>query len=165
MINEHERDYRAVRLEWVTITDTCLFVCGLLSLMKTILKDLIVHEDRIMENVREAAMLISTEALMFFLGEKIGKQSAHRTIYEASMEASEKNQPLIDLLMRHPKVSGIFKREDLEKKIDPMNHIGMSKELTSRVVNQVEEQLSKMGPHHDSERICPLSTKDGHCCV
>jgi adenylosuccinate lyase len=51
MINEHERDYRAVRLEWVTITDTSLFVCGLLSLMKAILKDLIVHEHRIRQNV------------------------------------------------------------------------------------------------------------------
>jgi len=75
MINEHERDYRAVRLEWVTITDTSLFVCGLLSLMKSILKGLIVHEDRIRENVDNAATLISTEALMFFLGETIGKQT------------------------------------------------------------------------------------------
>jgi adenylosuccinate lyase len=68
MINEHERDYRAVRLEWVTITDTSLFVCGLLSLMKAILKDLIVHEHRIRQNVYKAATLISTEALMFYLG-------------------------------------------------------------------------------------------------
>ena len=51
MINEHERDYRAVRLEWVTVTDTSLFVCGLLALMKVILKGLIIHEHRIRQNV------------------------------------------------------------------------------------------------------------------
>ena len=165
MINEHERDYRAVRLEWVTITDTSLFVCGLLSLMKAILKGLIVHEHKIRENVREAATLISTEALMFFLGEKLGKQSAHRILYETSMEAAENNQPLIDLLMGNPKISAIFKKEDLEKKIDPMNHIGMSQELTHRVVNHVADQLLKTRPHEESERVCPLSDKDGHCCV
>lgn len=165
MINEHERDYRAVRLEWVTITDTSLFVCGLLSLMKAILKGLIVREHRIGENVREAATLISTEALMFFLGEKLGKQSAHRMIYETSMEAVEKKQSLIDLLMRNPEISRIFKREEIEKRIDPMNHIGMSQELTHRVVKHVAEQLPKTGHHQESERVCPLSGKDGHCRV
>ena len=126
---------------------------------------LIVHEYRIRKNVREAATLISTEALMFFLGEKLGKQSAHRILYETSMEAAENNQPLIDLLMGNPKISGIFKKEDLEKKIDPMNHIGMSQELTHRVVNHVAEQLLKTRPHEESERVCPLSDKDGHCCI
>ncbi|UCD87307.1 MAG: adenylosuccinate lyase family protein, partial [Desulfobacterales bacterium] len=130
MINEHERDYRAVRLEWVTVTDTSLFVCGLLSLMKAILKDLIVHEHRIRQNVEKAATFISTEALMFYLGETIGKQTAHRVVYEASMEAKERDQPLIDLLMNHPEISGRFAREDLEKTIDPKNHVGMSEELT-----------------------------------
>jgi adenylosuccinate lyase/3-carboxy-cis,cis-muconate cycloisomerase len=165
IINEHERDYRAVRLEWVTITDTSLFVCGLLSLMKAILKDLIVHEHRIRQNVERAATLISTEALMFYLGETIGKQTAHRIIYETSMEAIETNQPLIDLLMNHNDISGKFKREDLEKTIDPMNHIGMSQELTHRVIDNVREKLLNARACEETERVCPLSEKDGRCSI
>jgi adenylosuccinate lyase len=165
MINEHERDYRAVRLEWVTIIDTSLFVCGLLSLMKAILKDLIVHEHRIRQNVDSAATLISTEALMFYLGETIGKQTAHRIVYESSMEAVETNQPLIDLLMNHNEISGKFKREDLEKTIDPMNHIGVSQELTRRVIEHVKEKLRSAGESEEAERACPLSDKDGTCTI
>jgi hypothetical protein len=86
-------------------------------------------------------------------------------IYETSMEAVEKKQSLIDLLMGNPEISRIFKREDIEKRIDPMNHIGMSQELTHRVVNHVAEQLPKTRPHEESERVCPLSGKDGHCRV
>ena len=165
MINEHERDYRAVRLEWVTITDTSLFVCGLLSLMKSILKDLIIHENRIRENVDKAATLISTEALMFFLGETIGKQTAHEIVYETSMEAIETSQPLIDLLMNRKEIQGRFRREDVERTIGPKNHVGMSEELTETAVAYVREKLLEKGPCEQSERLCPLSEKDGRCSV
>jgi adenylosuccinate lyase len=165
MINEHERDYRGVRLEWVTITDTSLFTGGLLSLMKAILKDLIVHEDRIRQNVDKAATLISTEALMFYLGETIGKQTAHGIVYETSMKAIETDQPLIHLLMDHPEISGKFKQEDLEKTIDPSSHIGLSKELTQRVVSHVKEELSKTGPIDETIRLCPLADKEGRCFI
>jgi len=163
IINEHERDYRAVRLEWVTITDTSLFICGLLSLIKSILKDLIIHEDRIRENVDKAATLISTEALMFFLGETIGKQTAHKIVYEISMEAIETSQPLVDLLMNHEEIEGKFSREDVERTIDPKNHVGMSEELTHRTVAYVKKRLLATGPCEEGERSCPLSDR-GECC-
>ena len=165
MINEHERDYRAVRLEWVTITDTSQFVCGLLSLMKAILSDLIVHEHRIRRNVESAATLISTEALMFSLGETIGKETAHRIIYETAMEAIETNRSLIDLLINHKEISGKFTREDLEKTIDPAKNIGMSQELTQRVINYVKDKLPHTETCEETERICPLSEQDGSCSV
>jgi adenylosuccinate lyase len=163
ILNEHERDYRTVRLEWVTVTDTSHFICGLLSLMKEILNGLIIHEHRIRENVDQAATLISTEALMFFLGETIGKQSAHRIIYESAMQAKETNQSLLDLLMARKEIAGKFKRETLEKTIDPANHVGMSQELTRRTIDYVKEKLSTIGTITEKERICPLSEKDGLC--
>jgi len=164
MINEHERDYRAVRLEWVTITDTSLFVCGLLSLIKGILKDLIVHEDQIRKNVDRASISISTEALMFYVGKSIGKQTAHRVIYETCMEAIETGRPLIDLLMNHDRISRKFKREDLEQAIDPMNHIGISQTLTQRVIDHVKGKLTSAGSSSMEEtRVCPLMDQDGVC--
>ncbi|MBW2467250.1 MAG: adenylosuccinate lyase family protein [Deltaproteobacteria bacterium] len=165
ILNEHERDYRTVRLEWVTVTDTSHFICGLLSLMKEIMKGLIIHEHRIRQNVDRAATLISTEALMFFLGETIGKQTAHQIIYETAMKAKETNQPLLDLLMVRKEIAGKFKREDLEKTIDPINHVGISQELTRRTIDHVKEKLSTTGTIAERERICPLSEKDGRCNV
>jgi len=165
IINEHERDYRAVRLEWVTLTDTSLYICGLLSIMKTILGGLIVHEGRVTQNLDSAATFISTEALMFHLGEVIGKQRAHQIIYEASMKAVEGGLPLVDLLMSNNEISAHFTREDIEKTIDPANHIGMSRELTQRVIDYVSEELDKLAPIDDTERQCSLSGADGSCSL
>ncbi len=134
-------------------------------MMKAILKDLIIHEHRIRQNVDQAATLISTEALMFFLGEVIGKQTAHQIIYETAMKAEETNQSLLDLLMVRKEIAGKFKREDLEKTIDPANHVGMSQELTRRTIDHVKEKLSTTGTITERERLCPLTEKDGRCNV
>lgn len=164
MINEHERDYRSVRLEWVTITDTSLFVCGQLSLMKEILSDLRIHEDRVIENVNQAAPLISTEALMFFLGLKIGKQTAHTLIYEISMQAIEQNMPFLDLLMDRPEMGNHFTREEVQEVMLPANHIGKSQELTKRTIAYVKTEFAKQSRPADTSKLCPLLSEQDICC-
>ncbi len=164
LINEHERDYRAVRLEWVTITDVSLFTCGLLGLMKDILSGLIVHEETVRKNVQNAAHLISTEALMFFLGMSIGKQKAHTLIYETSMEAVESGQSMLDILMRRQEIEGSFSRKQIQQAMLPENHIGMSRELTRRTIERVQQKLDKLTDPKPTRHTCPLAKEDGSCC-
>jgi adenylosuccinate lyase len=163
MLNEHERDYRSVRLEWVTITDCSLFACGQLALMKDILSDLRIHEDKIRANVDKAAHLISTEALMFFLGKNIGKQIAHTLIYETSMEAVETGKPFLDLLMERPEMAGQCSREEVQQVMLPDNHIGMSQELTRRTVQYVKAKLSTLPALPITGRPCPLASDTTNC--
>ncbi len=165
LINDHERDYRTVRMEWVTITDSSMFICGQLSIMKDLIKGLVVYEDRIKKNVAKAATLISTEALMFHLGEKIGKQTAHTIVYETSMEAVETKQPLVDLLMNRPEIMGKFKREGLEDVIDPGNHIGLSRQLTDKTLGYVSQEMEKVHAGNLTEIKCPLWGEEGCCDV
>lgn len=144
LINEHERDYRAVRIEWAAITDGSLYACGALSLMNSILADLIVHEDRIRQNVIHAAGLIATEALMFRLAEKMGKHAAHQLLYEIAMEARNTDRrstdrPLVDLLVAHPEIKTIFTRDELQHAIDPGQHIGRAGQLTDQVVKSAAD--------------------------
>lgn len=164
MLNEHERDYRSVRLEWVTITDCSLFACGQISLMKDILSDLRIHEDKVEENVNQAAPLISTEALMFFLGLKIGKQIAHTLIYETSMESIENAEPFLDILMSRPEMAGHFTREEVEQVMLPKNHIGMSEKLTKRTIDYVREKLAAQNKQISIKKFCPLMSEKNICC-
>lgn len=164
MLNEHERDYRSVRLEWVTITDSSLFACGQLSLMKDILSDLRIHDVMVEENVGKAAPLISTEALMFFLGLKIGKQTAHTLIYETSMQSIENAEPFLDILMNRPEMAGHFTREEIEQVMLPKNHIGMSVELTKRTIAYVKDKLAQQDSQILIQKACPLTADHNMCC-
>ncbi|MHB8810275.1 MAG: class-II fumarase/aspartase family protein [Desulfobulbaceae bacterium] len=171
LLNEHERDYRAVRLEWVAITDGSLYTCGALALMQAILKNLIVHEERIRQNVGHAAGLIATEALMFRLAEKMGKQAAHQLLYEISMEArnttrrvdgkrgSERRStdiPLVDLLAANPEINSIFPLEELRQAIDPARHVGLAGPLTDRVVQHAKDWLAAHTTANVAMAPCPL---------
>ncbi|XCN74270.1 MAG: adenylosuccinate lyase family protein [Candidatus Electrothrix aestuarii] len=163
LICEHERDYRSVRLEWAALTDSSLYTCGLLALMKEILADMTVHEQRVRDNVLKAAPLISTEALMFFLGDTIGKQNAHTLVYEASMQSVETGKPVLDILMEDAKIAGNFSREEIERAIAPERHVGMSRELTEKTIAYVETRMQgKETPADDATR-CSLCTELEGC--
>jgi len=157
LLNEHERDYRAVRLEWVAVTDASLYVCGALSLMKAILENLIVHEERIRQNVANAAGLIATEALMFRMAEKMGKQPAHQLLYEISMAARSTGGQLVDLLGAHPEVARTFTPDGLREAIEPKRHIGLALQLTDRVIDSATEWLAaNKDDHAAAVPTCPL---------
>jgi adenylosuccinate lyase len=161
LINEHERDYRAVRIEWAAITDGSLYTCGALSLMKSILANLIVHEERIRQNVNHAAGLIATEALMFRLAEKMGKHAAHQLLYEIAMEARNADRrstdrPLIDLLAAHPEIKSVFTKDELQHAIDPGQHIGLAGQLTDRVLESAADWLAAHTNSWVELSPCPL---------
>ncbi len=167
LISEHERDYRAIRLEWVAITDASLYVCGALSLTRTILENLIVHEDRISRNVNHAAGLIATEALMFKLADRMGKQAAHTLLYGIAMEAGRtgkriSDRPLIDLLAAHPEIQSVFSLDELERAIDPAQHTGMAGALTDQVVREAETRLT--GRAHEETGIAPCPLRNTCPC-
>jgi adenylosuccinate lyase len=165
LVCEHERDYRSVRLEWAALTDASLYTCGLLSMMKHILRDMIVHEGCIRENVLRAAPLISSEALMFFIGTKIGKENAHALVYEVSMHAVETGRPVLDILMERSEVAAKFQRKEIEQAILPEKHVGMAKELSRRTIANVQEQMQSLHTIPAQESLsCPLCAEGKAAC-
>lgn len=166
LINEHERDYRAVRLEWVGITDASLYCCGALDLMKNILRGLIVHPERINQNLAGSACLISTEALMFLFGDKIGKPAAHHLLYETSMEAKNSGRLLTELLADHPMISGKFSIQAIQEAVDPARHTGEATRITDHVVGIAQTWLEAnrqfTAAHPPS---CPLENSHKGCLL
>ena len=166
LINEHERDYRAVRLEWVGITDAGLYSCGALNLMVNILKGLIVNPERIHQNLESSACLISTEALMFLFGDKIGKPAAHHLLYEASMEARSSGRPLSELITDHPLIRGKFTAKSIQEAVNPSSHTGMAEKITQQVVGNARDWLDA---HPDSANTnptpCPLGSRPNGCLI
>lgn len=159
LISEHERDYRTVRLEWVTLVDSALYLCSLTGLMKKILAGLRVDTRAMEANVKKSAALISTEALMFLIGKKIGKQAAHQLLYDLSMRAHDGLSTLIDLLLADERLSGLTE-EQLQRALDPAVHVGLSGELIDRVLTAARETLDPSGPEYASSP-CPLAGKEG----
>lgn len=163
MISEHERDYRAIRLEWAALTDGSLYLCGAMNLMKNILGNLIIHDKKIARNVKGSAPLLSTEALLFLLGEKLGKPAAHRILYESAMAIHDTDKSLIDQLLGNQEIKKSFRRESLEQAVEPANHVGLAMQLTQRTVTAARKWLKTNRPViKDHGCTCPFE-KAGGC--
>lgn len=160
LINEHERDYRAVRIEWVSVADASLYTCTSLSLMKKILQGLVVNQERITTNLEQQAHLISTEALMFKLGENFGKQTAHALIYKASIESNNTGVPMLEILVKDPQVGSKYTIKALKEIIVPSDQVGMAGKLVDKLVKISHKRF----PHgvECKEEPCPLQIFCSH---
>ncbi len=137
LLNEHERDYRAVRLEWAVLTEAALYSCASLNLMKKILGGLKVNRERITSNLDKAAIMVCSEALMFVIGKKTGKQSAHQIIYQAAMDCTGLAN-LVQKLHEVPEINKNFSIHDLEEAVKhPRRHIGQAIRLVDLVLARV----------------------------
>jgi len=165
LINEHERDYRSVRLEWVSIPESVQFLCSALNLMRVILKGLNVNEKGIAANLQESACQVSTEALMFELSDKTGKQAAHKLLYELSMQAYSANKPLQEMMEEHPEITSKLDSALLAELLNPANHIGVARQLTERSITAAEEWLASSPPADLTGNVCPLAGDEGECSI
>src|SRR5688572_28413008 len=90
MIIEHERDGSAWRGEWKAVGESCLMAGAMLAMMKYVLEGLHVDAGNMRKNLDSLGGFLLSERVMFALSDKLGKQTAHDLVYEASMAGLEK---------------------------------------------------------------------------
>ncbi|MFJ9824234.1 adenylosuccinate lyase family protein [Streptomyces sp. NPDC101160] len=145
MIGDHERDSRSLRLEWACVPDVAHHTLAACEIFRQIVSGLIVHEDRMRENVTAVAHQVTTEALMLTLAQRLGKQAAHHVVYEISQTAREEGVPFREVLERHPKVVSELADLDLDHVLDPAEHLGASAALTRDVTRKAADYLHGRG--------------------
>ena len=162
LINEHERDYRAVRMEWVCLTDALAYLACALAATRRILAGLSVRREALARNLGSSACLVGSEALMFLIAGRIGKKKAHEILYRAAMEARDSGGSFLDAVLRQPEIAGLFSLEELREATSPEKHIGRAGEITDAVVAR-SKNLTGPPPGLDAPAACPLADPDGGC--
>jgi len=133
MVVEHERDGSAWRGEWKALPESCLMAGGLLAAMNYVLSGLHVDAGRMRKNLDALGGFLLSERVMFALSEKIGKQTAHDLVYEASMHGIEGGLSFEQALMQDSRVAAALTPGELRRTLDPTTYVG----LAPRIVDQV----------------------------
>jgi len=134
LINEHERDGRALRLEWVSIGDVSHYTLAALAILSRVLGGLDVEADRMAMEARAASEAICSEALMFALARNFGKQTAHALVYEMSQRAQTEGRSLRETLMETPLVTAQLDISAIDGALDPSLYLGSARETVDRVL-------------------------------
>lgn len=140
MSGDNERDSRSLRLEWAVLPEAGHYALAGCEIVRTILAGLIVHPDRMAENVQVVADQVATEGLMLAIGRRIGKQSAHEMVYELSQAARRDGSSLRDLVRAHS-AGAVLSEAELARIFDPAQYLGQSSPLTQRALQRARSWL------------------------
>ncbi|WP_099206082.1 adenylosuccinate lyase [Scatolibacter rhodanostii] len=138
---EHERDAMAWRLEWIALPEMNTYVSYQLVALKAILDGITVNKEKMYENLNLQYGLLLSEKVMFEVGEKLGKQTAHHVVYEASMKSYEEKRSFGEVLLEQSEIAEYFDRETVESWLVPEKYTG----LAEQKVDEVIQALTKKG--------------------
>jgi adenylosuccinate lyase len=136
MVIEHERDGSAWRSEWKALPESCLMIGGLLAAMKYVLSGLVVNVGRMRKNLDVLGGFLLSERVMFALSGRVGKQTAHELVYEASMHGMEHGISFEQSLMQNAKVREALSKEELCAALDPTTYLGRAPQIVDSVLAQ-----------------------------
>jgi len=145
LVGDHERDSRALRVEWACVPDVSHFSLAGCAILTTVLDGIIVHVDRLEANARAVADQIASESLMLILADRIGKANAHDHVYRLTQVSYETQRPLRDVIPTDPEVLAVLSGEEIAEALRPESYMGESQLLTRTVVAKARSWLATAG--------------------
>lgn len=134
MVHEHERDGRAWKTEWLVLPEACLLTGAALAAAVRLLEGLEVDAKRMRANLDAWGGYVLSEPVMRALGDHIGKHSAHRLVYEATMVGQEHGIGLRAALLADAAITEHLTPDEIARCLDPANALGAAPAFVDRVV-------------------------------
>lgn len=137
MVADHERSTGPWEIEWIVLPEAFCLMAGALKQTRFVLEGLEVDPERMRRNIDITNGLLMSEAVMMGLGRHIGREHAHDLVYDLCREAIRREQPLIELLAKHPEIRRHVDRAALEAMCDPNAYLGQAGAMVDRVLASV----------------------------
>jgi adenylosuccinate lyase len=102
--------------------------------MRYVVEGLHVEANRMRENLDALGGFLLSERVMFALSDKIGKQTAHEVVYEASMHGIEHGISFERALLENGRVRGAMSADELRSTLDPTTYTGHAEQIVERVL-------------------------------
>lgn len=134
MVQEHERDGIAWKSEWKAIPEACLVAGACLFQTAMLLKGLQVRPAVMQRNVEMMKGYLLSERVMLDLGERVGKNTAHEWLYEASMSGIEQGKSFAEALRTHAHIADTYSEAQIADLTDPALYLGEVGASIDRVV-------------------------------
>ena len=141
MVQESERDGIAWKMEWKALPECCMIAGAMLFQAKNLLAGLKVNADVMATNLDKMRGYLLSERVMLELSGRVGKQTAHEWIYEASMHGITAKLGFADAMREHKGLSSLLKDEEIRDLTDPAGYLGQCGATVDRVVAQQQRWL------------------------
>jgi adenylosuccinate lyase len=136
LVHDHERDGRSWKVEWHALPQISLVAGKALALLHSLVVNLEVDPQRMLENLDASRGLVQSEEIMLALMPRVGRLSAHRLVYEAAAVAREMGRPLKDVILECSAIMAHLDIEDVEVLFDYRRSVRHCGTMVDRVLAQ-----------------------------
>lgn len=138
LVGDHERDGRSWKAEWHAVPLVTLAAGKTLALLRELTATLEVRAARMRANLDATRGFVLSESIMLALAEKIGKQSAHRLVYESSLAAVRDDRTFREAVLGTPAIVAHFSEAEIESLLDYRGAAGHCGAMVDRVLADAE---------------------------
>jgi 3-carboxy-cis,cis-muconate cycloisomerase len=140
MVQEHERAVGGWQAEWPTVAGIIQAAGLAAASMAEVAEGLTVDPGRMRANIEATHGVIFAERAMMLLGEKLGRDIAHKLLEEATRQSITEGRRLVDVLAGMPELvqsldSAIFLDLDV-----PEQYLGMAEEFRASLLASAQER-------------------------
>jgi adenylosuccinate lyase len=132
MVSEHERDGRAWKTEWLVVPEAAMAFGACVAAGARMLDGLCVDAERMRANIDAQRGYLLSEPVMRSLAGRVGKHTAHETVYAVAMEGIGSGQDFRTALRADPRLDAISDAE-LDGLLDVRASLGSCGAFVDRV--------------------------------
>jgi adenylosuccinate lyase len=115
----HERDISHSSAERVILADACIALDYMLDMFAYIVRGMVVHKDRMLENLeRSYGLPYSQRVLLALIDKGMKRQDAYKLVQANAMRSWDDRLPYIEILAEDPQVMAYLSRDELAALFD-----------------------------------------------
>jgi 3-carboxy-cis,cis-muconate cycloisomerase len=135
MVQEHERAAGSWQAEWPIVAELIQATGVATASMAEVTEGLRVDGARMRANIAATTGVVFAERAMMLLGEKLGRDAAHKLLDEAARQSVTQGRHLYEVLGEMPEVSRHIDRETLKKIEAPEEYLGSAEAFRKRLLS------------------------------
>jgi adenylosuccinate lyase len=134
LVHDHERDGRAWKTEWHAIPEATMLAGRAVELLGELVSRLEVDADRMRANLEASGGAVLSEAVMLALAPHIGRDAAHRLMYELAIACRAQGRSLIEAVRADPTIAATLDVRVLEPLLDLARQTGHCAAMVEQVL-------------------------------
>jgi 3-carboxy-cis,cis-muconate cycloisomerase len=126
MMNEHEGSRQNHLMSNNALSQSCIKFGEILATSKYLLRGIKVKKSKMLQNLEMSKGSITSEAIMLKLGEKIGRQQAHKLIHDCYNYSFVNKKNFVNVIKNNIKIRKYLDLDTIDQLSNPNNYLGLS---------------------------------------
>lgn len=128
-------------LSWTTVPESLCALSAALERSLSMVQNLEVNARGMRENFADSRGFVMSEAVMFALAQKIGRDDAYRAVKDA-LAQDDGSSTMVEILARSDAITAHLSREELDAAATPESYLGATDDLIDEVLEAARRRLS-----------------------